>query len=185
MTLKNKIRIGILLVLTLSATASAVYFWYHRPYINSVEYVNVPQIKEVVKIKRVEVHGPERIVTIEKEKIVTKLSLPEWIRTNTDEQAIATAAIEPYRGQTNAVALLNIKTGVGQIVAKQEPLSLFGFVNDREAGVRAGVNIKGEQETTIYGRYDFFRIGRVHVGVYGDASSTGQAKAQVNIGFKF
>jgi hypothetical protein len=186
MNLLSKIIIGVLVALLLTATASALYFWYKKPpATNTTTYVNVPQIKEVIKIKRVEVPGPERIVTIEKQTIVEKLGLPEWVRTNADEQAIATAVIEPYKGKTNAVALLNIKTGVGQIIAKQEPIPLFGFVNDREVGIRAGINIKGEPETTAYGKWSFARIGNVHIGAYADAGSTGTAKIQIEAGFRF
>lgn len=184
--MKIKIIIGVLTVLLLTATSSAVWFWYKKPpATNTVEYVKVPEIKEVIKIKKVEVPGPEKIVTIEKQVIVDKLHLPEWIRTNADEQAIATAAIPPYRGTTNAVALLNTKTGVGQIVAKQEPLPLFGFVNDREIGVRAGMDIKGQVVTSLYGSWDFARVGSIHVGAYADADSTGEARAQVKVGFRF
>jgi len=185
MATKIKIVIVVLVILLGVATGSALYHWYSKPPFNTVEYIKVPEIKEVIKIKRVNVPGPERIVTIEKQVIVEKLGLPEWIRTNEDEQAIATASIAPYRGKTNAVALLNTKTGVGQIIAKQEPLSLFGFVNDREVGIRAGVNFKGEPETTVYGSWNFARIGNAHIGIYADASSTGQAKGQMSVGFRF
>ena len=182
----TKIIIGTLLILLSMASASALYFWYKKPStITQTEYVKVPEIKEVIKIKKVEVPGPERIVTIDKEVIVERLHLPDWIKNNPDEQAIASAAIPPYRGTTNAVALLNTKTGVGQVVARQEPLPLFGFLNEREVGVRAGINIKAEPVTSIYGQWDFVRVGSVKIGVYADADSTGQAKGQVAVGFRF
>lgn len=186
MTTISKAIIGILCILLLTATASAVYFWFKKPpVVTQTEYVKVPQIREVVKVKRVEVPGPERIVTLEKEVIVDRLKLPEWVKTNADEQAIATAAIEPYKGKTNAVALLNVKTGIGQIIAKQEPLPLFEFLNEREVGVRAGINIKGEPVTSVYGQYDFVRVGSIKIGAYADADSTGQAKVQVAAGVRF
>lgn len=187
MTLKAKIIIGLLSALTILALSSSVWFWYQgqKPQATPGSYAQAPEVKEVIKIKRVEVPGPERIVTVEKQVVVERLSLPAWVRDNPAEQTIATAQIEPYRGTTSAVAILNTGTGKSQIIAKQDPLPLLGFVNEREIGVRGGANIKGEPETTLYGRYDFFRIGSVHVGVYGEAASTGQAKAQVNIGFKF
>ena len=187
MTLKAKILIGLLAVLTLLAASSSVWFWYkgQKPTVTPGNYAQAPEVKEVIKIKRVEVPGPERIVTVEKEVVVERLSLPAWVRDNPAEQTIATAQIAPYRGTTSAVAVLNTETGKSQIIAKQDPLTLLAFVNEKEIGIRAGANIKGEPETTLYGRYDFFRIGSVHVGVSGEAASTGQAKAQVHIGFKF
>ena len=184
--MRDKIIIGILSVLLIVAVGSGLYAWFKKPStVTQTEYVKVPEIKIVKEVKRVEVPGPERIVTLEKEVIVERLHLPEWIKTNKDEQAIATAAIEPYKGKTNAVALLNVKTGVGQIIAKQEPLPLFGFLNEREIGVRAGINIKGEPVTSIYGSWDFARIGNVHIGAFADADSLGQAKAQIKVGYRW
>jgi hypothetical protein len=185
MTTIVKVAMGILTILLILAAASSVYKWYHKSTGSTTTYVKVPEIKEVIKIQRVTVPGPERIVTIEKTVIVDKLKLPEWIKTDADEQAIATAVIEPYKGKTNAVGLLNTKTGVGQIVAKQEPLPLFGFVNDKEIGVRYGTSIKNGMETDIYGRWDFVRVGNVNVGVYGEATSYGEAKAMVSVGYKW
>lgn len=179
-----------LLFVTLLAVSSAVYFWYQKPgVITTREYVKVPEIRTIEKVTRVEVPGPERIVTIEKKVVIDKLNLPQWVKDSPDEQVIATAEIEPYRGKTSAVSLINTKTGVGQIVAKQEPLPLFGFVNDREIGVRGGMNSSGSPEATVYGKWDFVRVGNVHLGVYGDASvkndSRIDARIQVGIGYKF
>lgn len=182
----SKIIIGILAFLLIAATSSALYFWWKKPAAGSgVGYEKPPEIREVIKIKKVEVPGPTKIVTIEKQVIVEKLKLPDWVRDNPDEQAIASAVVEPYKGKTNTIALLNTKTGVGQVLVKQEPLSLFGFVNEREIGIRMGVNIKAEPETTVYAKWSFARVGSVHIGAYADAGSTGQAKVQVEAGFRF
>jgi hypothetical protein len=184
--------IGILSFLLLLAVVSGVYVWYKTGHsvLNTTTYTPAPQIKVVTKIKTVKVPVKE-VITIEKEVIVEKLKLPDWIKNNADEQAIATAAIPAYKGTTNAVAVLNTKTGSSQIVAKQEPMSLFGFANEKEIGVRAGIDVKGATVSSVYGRWDFARVGSVYVGVYGDASfgsnvsSSGDAKVQLNIGYKF
>jgi hypothetical protein len=185
----NKIIIGILAFLLLVATSSALYFWYKKPpVVSKTEYIKVPEIKEVIKIKTVKVPGPTEIVTIEKRIIVEVLKLPDWVRDNPDEQAIASAVIAPYRGNTNAVAFLNTKTGVGQILAKQVPLSLFGLINEKEVGIRAGYRLDSDGPTmdgTIYGRWDFLRIGNVNVGAYVEGSTRGEGKAQVLLGYKF
>jgi hypothetical protein len=183
---------GILGLLFLLAVASGIYVWYKTGHsiLNTSTYMPAPQIKVVTKIKTIKVPVKE-IVTIEKPTIVEKLKLPDWIKNDADEQAISTAAIPPYKGTTNAVAILNTKTGVSQIVAKQEPLSLFGFVNEKEIGMRYGVDIKGVVVTSLYGSWDFVRVGAVNVGVYGDVnfgnnvSSSGDSKIQIKIGYKF
>jgi hypothetical protein len=184
MTTITKIIIGVLSVLLLTATSSAIYFWYKKPAPGSgAEYEKPPEIKVVTKIKRVDVPGPTKIVTIEKQVIVEKLKLPDWVRDNPDEQAIASAVVAPYKGNTNAVALLNTKTGIGQMIVKQEPLPLFGFVNEKGIGGRVGVNIKGEPEFSGYGRWTFGRVGPAHIGVYGEASSN--SKIQLDVEYRF
>jgi hypothetical protein len=171
MSLKSKLIVGLLMFLMLLATVSAIRAWYierNKPPVSQIEYVKVPEIKEVIKVKRVEVPGPERIVTVEKIKIVEKLKLPEWFATNTDEQAIATGEVQPYEGKTNVVATLNTKTGVGGIIAKQEPLSFVGFSNDKELYAKAGYSTNTELQVTIGAEWRFVRIGKIKVGVFGE-----------------
>lgn len=128
------------LIITL-AFVSAIWAWYgehNKPPISNTVYVPVKEIKEVEKIKRVEIPGPERVVTIEKQVVVEKLKLPDWIKTDANKQVIATAEIEPFEGKTNAAAILDTKTGASEIIAKQIPLSFAAFENKKELGVRAG-----------------------------------------------
>jgi hypothetical protein len=183
-----QIKMGGMALLALVAVIAAVVGWYkaqHQPVVSTVEYVEVPKIKTVTKIKTVKVPGPTQIVTVEKTVVVEKLKLPEWIKTDENKQVIATAEIQPYEGKTDAVAVLDTKTGESQIVAKQVPLPLLGFENIKEIGLRAGVNLKGGTETGIYGRWSFLRVGSFHVGAYGEANTGGDAKAQLEIGYRF
>jgi hypothetical protein len=176
-----------LALITLIATTSAVVAWYklqNTPVVSRTEYVKVPEIQTVTKIKEVKVPGPTQIVTIEKEVVVEKLKLPDWIK-DENKQVIATAEIQPYAGKTNAVAIIDTKTGQSEIIAKQVPLPLFGLENDKEIGIRAGINSMGQPETGVYARWSFFRVGHLHLGAYGEANSRGDAKAQVEIGYRF
>jgi hypothetical protein len=186
--MKSRILVIALAVVTLIALVSAVVAWYrlqHQVPVSRTEFIKVPEVKTVTKIKRVEVPGPTKIVTVEKEVVVEKLKLPDWVKTDENKQVVATAEIQPYEGKTDAVAILDTKTGESVIVAKQIPLPLFGFENSKEIGLRAGVTIKGEAETGIYGRWSFLRVGNLHVGAYGEANSRGDAKAQLEIGYRF
>ena len=169
----NKIIIGILIFLLLTASASAVYFWYAKnnaPTVSVVEYVPVPEIKEVIKIKRVEV-PVEKIVTIEKEVLVDKLSLPDWISKDDNKQAIATAVIPPYEGSTNVIAIIDTKSGVGEIVAKREPVSFLGFANDTEIYGKLGYSTSREIQVSVGGRWLFARAGKIKIGVYGEGKA--------------
>ena len=189
MNLKSEIVTGVIMLLLFLATMSAIYAWYterNKPPVSRIEYVKVPEIKEVVKIQKVEVPGPERVVTIEKKVIVEKLKLPEWFSQNEDEQAIASAVVPAYDGETNVISTLNTKTGVGQIIAKQEPLSFAGFINEKEIYLKGGYTTSKEVAITGGGRWLFGRVGGIKIGAYAEAGgkfatdesgSTGQAAA--------
>lgn len=184
----NRILVAVLSLITLIALTSAGVAWYkykNAPVLTQTEYVEVPKIKTVTKIREIKVPGPTQIVTVEKEVVVEKLKLPDWVKTDENKQVIATAEILPYAGKTDAVAILDTKTGASEIIAKQVPLPLFGFENDKEIGVRAGINMKGETEAGVYGRWSFLRVGNLHLGAYGEANSRGDAKAQLEIGYRF
>lgn len=193
MSLKNKIIIGLIIFLLVLATGSAIYAWYkerNKPPVSQTEYIKVPEIKEVVRIQKVEVPGPERVVTVEKVKVVEKLKLPEWFAKDQDEQAIATGEVQPYEGKTNVVATLNTKTGVGGIITKQEPLSFIGFINDKEIYIKSGYTTSREVEVVGGGRWLFARVGKIKVGAYAEArgqfaadenNSTGRASAGIMI----
>ncbi len=178
-------------ILCVAALAGGVYAY--KWYVPSAQaplsdYTAAQPIKEVEKIKVVKVPGPTQIVTVEKEKIVEKLKLPDEIVTNPDVQITATAQVPPYEGTTNAIATMDTKTGQGTIQLKQEPLPLFAFENKKEVGIRGGVGLHGKQ-VDIYGRWTFARVGKVHVAAYGEATGTetasGNGKAMLDISYRW
>lgn len=184
----NKIINAVLGIIALVAVISAVYFWYHKQTVvnNPTVYVPQKQIQIVEKIKRVEV-PVEKIVTLEKLVAVEKLHLPEWIKDNADKQIVATAVIEPYEGKTNAVATIDIKTGVSEIIAKQEPLSLFGLVNDKRIYGRIGYDTHSKTQVSLGAKWDFVRVGSMPIGVFieGSNRNDGEAIVGIEIGFRF
>lgn len=185
--MKVKIIIGLLAVLAVLAVSSAIYSWYRTPpAVFTDRYVSVPQIKTVTKLKTIEI-PVEKIVVIEKEKVVEKLKLPDWVKTDAGQQVLTTAEIPPYEGTTNAVAVMNTQSGESQILAKQVPLPLFAFETRREVGVRGGLATAAESNinVTIYGRWDFLRIGNTHIGAYVEGDSSGDAKAQIQAGYRW
>lgn len=180
--MKTKIVTGLVGFFLLLAVVSMTYLWYkekNKPPTSTVQYVTVEKVKTVEKIKKVEVPGPERIITIEKEKIVEKINLPDWFSKDKDEQAIATGVIEPYKGKTDVIATLNTKTGIGNIIAKQEPLSFFGFGNDKELYGKLGYSTTKEMQVVVGGRFLFVRVGGFKVGAYAEGRagfSTNESK---------
>lgn len=164
--------------------------WYHpKEGASSPQWTPAPQIKEVVKIKRVEVPGPEKIITIEKERVVQEIGLPESISTDPYKQVVATATIPPYKGQTDVVAITDTQSGASEITTKQKPLPLFGFPNEKELGARVGIGTSGEKMMDIYGRWTFFRVGSWHLGIYGEGTATDRqetrGKASLDVSYRW
>jgi hypothetical protein len=142
---KSKIIMGVLVGILTIALIAMVQAWYKerfKPIIPQTNYVTVDRIKYIDKIKKVEV-PIEKIVTYEKNVIVKKVNgLPTWFVENADEQATATANLPETKGGYEVIGTINTKTGVGNIIAKEKPRSLFGLPNEKEIGVRAGYNHK-------------------------------------------
>lgn len=185
--MKTKIITGSIIVVLSIALIAMVQAWYKERFkevIPQIKYVEVKKVKYIDKIKKVEV-PIEKIVTYEKSVIVKKVNgLPTWFVENADEQAIATADLPETKGGYEVIGTMNTKTGVGNIIAKEKPRSLFGLPNEKEIGVRAGYNNKLEQNVSIYGRWNFFRVGNVHLSAYGEGSQN-NATAQLEVGYRF
>jgi hypothetical protein len=182
---QTKTIIIILLVLLLIAAAAVAWYQGQSPAVGSKkEYIKIPGIKAAKKIKR-SMMPVKEVSTIEKQAISEKLKLPEAIAKDENKQVISTGEVAPYEGKTNVAAILNTKTGESEIIAKQQPLSLFDFENKKEIGVRYGYSIKNYQEADIYGRWDFLRVGNMHLGIYGEMTSTGDGKAMLSVGYRW
>jgi len=177
----------IVTILAALALTAAVVAWYREQnpsVISRTEYVKVPEIKTVTKIKRVMVPLKE-VVTLEKSVIVEKLKLPDEVAKDENKQVIGTGEVTPYEGSTNIVAVLDTKTGESKLIAKQQPIPFIDFENKKEIGARYGATIKNGMEADIYGRWDFMRIGNVHLGVYGEMNTSGDGKAMISAGYRW
>ncbi len=173
---------GILAVVVLAALGiGAALGWYGKPAdIRALPVWNEAQpVKTVTKIKTVKVPGPKEVITIEKEKIVEKLKLPDWVKDDVNQQAIATAEIPPYEGKTNAVALLNTQDGSSRIIAKQMPLPFFDVPNEWEIGGGYGIDTHGQQMAQIDARWTFLRLGDIRVAGYIEGNSRPEGKAMI------
>lgn len=162
------------MVFLVVALISAVYAWYHernKPPVSKVEYIEVEKIKEVEKIRRVEV-PIEKIVTIEKVKLVEKVKMPDWFVQNADEQAIASGAAPSHTEDTNVICTVNTKTGIGNLVMKQEPQKFLGLPNEKQIYAKAGYTTNQETEVTIGADWKFLRVGKIKIGVFGEGRAT-------------
>jgi len=194
---KSGIAIILMLIVTLLAIIAAIWGWYREPQtvtISKIEYVKAPEIKTVAKINKVRVPVKE-IVTYEKKAVAEQLNLSEEITKDDNKQVIATAVLEePSEAKVNIVAIMDKNTGVSSILAKRLPLSLFALENKKAIGVRWGLSsIATDQgcpsgyktEANIYGRWDVVRVGNVHIGLYGEVTTTGEGKAMLNAEYRW
>jgi hypothetical protein len=122
--------------------------------------------REIVRVERVVVRGPERIRVIEKIKYVEKLPgvLSPTTASDNGAQVIASAVIPPWPGKTIVSAILRSgpdNVAYGLIEYKQQPLPFFAV--QKEFGVRAGMGTGGLVLGELYARPA--RVGPVTVEV--------------------
>jgi hypothetical protein len=174
--------------LIILVSVSAIWGWFFKaPDIRALPVWNeAQQIKTVTKIKRVSVPGPEKIITIEKEKVVEKLKLPDWIKEDKNLQVIATAEIAPYKGKTDAITLMNTQTGASQIQVKQRPLPFAALDNTASVGVAYyPVHSDSLGPVAIEGKYRFGRIMNFNGEIKGDVDSKGNFRAGAGIVYEW
>jgi hypothetical protein len=169
-----KIQVWILIavfVLLLLSVSSSIYSWLNPQVVTKTEFTRVPEIREVVKIRKLKVPVKE-VVTVEKKEAVGKLALPAWLKEDENKQVLATGSIEPYEGKTNVVSVLDTETGDSSVLARQEPLPFIAFESVKEIGIRAGITTEG-YGGDIYGRWSFARIGNIHAAFYAEGNIRG------------
>ena len=181
----NLIRTGIGLVILIAVT-SAIYGWFFRaPDIRGLPvYINVPVEKEVIKIKKIP-YPVSQVEVYEKERIIEKLKLPDWIKQDKDVQVIADGEVSAYKGKTSVVTYLNTKDGKANMLMKQKPLPFFSFEDEKEIGFRYGYNSSLKQDGELYGRWTFIRIGSFYSALYGEATTEPKAKAMLEVSYRF
>jgi len=184
----NKGKILIVIYILTSIFVSAYLIWlnsHQEPEIRIIEkpvYVEVEKPKYIEKIKKYPVEI-SKVVVLEKEKIVEKEKLPEWLSGATEYVILAIGDVQPYRGKTRIISLLNTKTGEGFLIQKQLPYSepLFQFKWDlRVGGGWDFVNQSG------IGRldFDFLKISKVNFSLTGEVEKD-RIKGGIWIWIKF
>jgi hypothetical protein len=185
---KSGIALIVMFILLLLAIIAAIWGWYRPPVtISKTEFDKVPGIKATANIKKVRIPVKE-IVTLDKKTVSEKLKLSEEITKDDKKQIIATAELEePSEAKINIVAIMDKTTGESSIIAKQMPLSFFALENKRAVGLRMGYGSAAADKTQadIYGRWDVVRVGAIHLGLYGEVTTTGDGKAMLSVEYRF
>ena len=185
--LRLKIIFGLLFIVGALVGASALHSWFSdKPTVSQREYIPAKEIKKAEKIKHKKITVKSQIDVLDKDEAIEKLKINDPVKSDKNKEITATAEIQPYDGKTNVISVLDTSAGTSEIIAKQVPLSLVGFENKKELGVRVGYSTdEFEMRSTVYGRWQFLRVGNFHMGVYGEANSRGEGIGQLEISYKF
>jgi len=163
---------------------SAIWAWYRKPKVINVpqtQYVYVPQIKEVIKVKK-EYITVDKVQVLGKAEALKKLDgFPAGIANDPDKQITSTGVIPPYKGKTNVLNVLDTKSGISEIMAKQVGLPFIAIEQERYAGARIG----STGQVTVFAEWNFLRIGNAHIGAYGQygTANNGEIGIQGKIEF--
>lgn len=174
--------------LGLLAAAAGAVSWYRAQSAPPASTIAFVQQAPAVKVATVEVPGPATLKVLNKAKVAKKLPLPETVTQNEAQQVTATASLPAHEGKTTVATVTDTQTGESVILAKQEPLPLVDFESVKELGVRVGPSLDRDGMQTAgeaYGRWQFLRVGRAHLGVYGEVGSRGEARAQLECGVRW
>jgi hypothetical protein len=180
----KRVVIGVLVVIAIVAIVSAVYSYYKdETPITETVYTQLPQ-KTLVTIREVEIEV-EKVVVLEKEKIVEKLVLPTYISEAEDKQVIGVVEVPKHQGKTSIVAVMDTDTGKTEFHAKKLRRPFFEFTNDKELGARYGYNSSLAQEAIVYGRWTFVRMANFHLSLYAETTSEPNAKGMLEVSYRF
>jgi len=186
----------VLLIVCILAIAAALW-QYFMPQIRTVtttEFKAVPQIRETVKLQRVTVQGPARLVTIDKQQVAEKLELP-WLLESGDSldprppvpghasdlQVVATSDLPESRAGYQEVAVVNTATGETTLVAKEKELPWFRFVNKGQASLWYGYDQRLRNVGDLEGRWQFLQIKKAGLALRGNLETGGDAQLQAGI----
>ena len=163
---------------------SALWGWYRKPQTVNVPYniyVPVPTIREVVKVKTVYV-DVDKVRVLDKAEAIKRLDgLASGIKDDPNKQITSTGIIAPYKGKTNVVNVIDTKSGISEIMAKQVGLPFMAIEQERYAGIRVG----STGQVTGFVEWGFARVGKLHAGAYGQygTSNGGEIGIQGKIEF--
>jgi len=187
LTTTFKLIVSGLLIVALLAVLSMGYNFYadrFKPPASQSNYINQPEIPKAQKIEHKKIVVLSKIDVLDKEKAVEKLKINDPVKSDKAKQITATAEIPPYDGKTNVISVLDTEKGTSEIIAKQEPLSFFGFENKKRIGFDIGYCLKNQDVCgDVFAEWDFARVAKGHIGLYGEVSDN--SKAMVRFYYEF
>jgi hypothetical protein len=164
----------VIIVLILAAW---LYSWYKPD--GTGEFVQPP----VVEIET-EVAECVPVIHYVKAKAIKEDIVPESVKTDPGKEVTAVATVPEHKGETTVVAVIDKDTGLTTLDMRQERPSLFALESVKTLGLRCNVT-KACNEVTLYGSYEFLRIGALHLEAYGQVDSESQAYVGIGVEYRW
>jgi hypothetical protein len=130
---------------------------------------------------------PVTLQAYDKETAVKKMNIPEIILSDPKLELVGTGRVKPSEGGYTIGAVTHTDTGKTEIITKEEPRPLFGWMGKSEIGALAGVSTGGDT-AIIYAKQDVLRIGSVNLAAVGGVGTVGGklgAGVFVDVGFRW
>jgi len=145
-------------------------FWPEKPIV-SIPTV-LPEAKEAVKIEKIYIPGPVRIVVYDRDALTGKVPIPPEVAKDKNNQFTSTAEIPKAPWGGTAVGFTNMTTGKSAISFTPKERPLFGFGGKTSVGTLGGISTKGNVAIGYVGQ-DILRVGPVNLGVAGGGGMIG------------
>lgn len=171
-------------VLIILILMSMWHGWQNR-YEYAKHFITPAPPKVIMKIKTIQAECVP-VVYYKKADAIKKDIVPEHIKHDPDKQVTAAIEVPPHIADTLITSTFNMRTGINALSYRQKQPPFFAFLNEKEIGVRYGVNTGADGTGfDVYGSWSIFRIGAVHAALYAEATNAGEAKAMLQGGARF
>lgn len=155
---------------------SAAYGWYHKD-----EYFKPAPPELIIQTVQEECVP---VVHYVKEKAIKADIVPEYVKTDSSKEVVAVATVPEHKGDTTIVAVIDKDSGITTLNTKKERPSLFEIEGIKSLGLRCNVTTACD-EVTLYGSYEFLRVGALHMEAYGQINSESQAYVGLGLEYRF
>lgn len=186
----DKYLTGILLAAGALLTVWLGWLWYGKQPVLPQQWQQAPPAPQVAAVPKIDHPAPKKIRVIPKATAGEALGLPQDIKQDDTKQVISTADIGPAPDGATTVTVMDTVTGESTTLVRAKPRPLFAFQRSGAAGIRYGIDSRGEQQAALFVRQDVLRVGDVYLGVTAEARTvptrgTSEALGAVEVSYRW
>ena len=167
-----------------------VWLWYGKQPTAPENWHPAPAAPPVAGIPKTDHAAPKKIRVIPKAKASKALGLPQDIAQDDGKQVISTADIGPAPDGATAVTIMDTTTGESTTLVKFKPRPLVAFQRGGAAGIRYGIDSRGNQQAALFVRQDVLRVANVYLAATAEARTapvkgTSEAYGAVEVSYRW